>query len=85
MAMRSSATIKSLHRYQLAGFAGTGLLIGAIVIWAVLASIQGAVIAPGVTVVETYLKRLKTELSSDVRNRLDEKARAFRPRTAQGD
>jgi HlyD family secretion protein len=59
MAMRSSATIKSLHRYQLAGFAGTGLLIGAIVIWAVLASIQGAVIAPGVTVVETYLKRIQ--------------------------
>ena len=27
--------------------------------WAVLASIQGAVIAPGVTVVESYLKRIQ--------------------------
>ncbi|MFZ5671812.1 MAG: HlyD family type I secretion periplasmic adaptor subunit [Pseudomonadota bacterium] len=57
--MTSSPTIKTLHRYQLAGFAGLGLLIGAMGAWSALASIQGAVIAPGTTVVETYLKRIQ--------------------------
>jgi HlyD family secretion protein len=57
--MTSSPAIKSLRRYQIAGFLVLGLLIGVIGAWSVLASIQGAVIAPGVTVVETYLKRIQ--------------------------
>lgn len=57
--MTSSSTIKTLRRYQFAGFAGLGLLIGVMGLWSVMASIQGAVIAPGTTVVETYLKRIQ--------------------------
>lgn len=57
--MTSSPTIKTLRRYQMAGFAGLGFLIGVMGLWSVLASIQGAVIAPGTTVVETYLKRIQ--------------------------
>jgi TPR repeat protein len=33
---------------------------------------------------EVYLKRLRTELSSDTRAKLDVKAREFRPRSAGG-
>lgn len=57
--MTSSPTIKTLRRYQLAGFAGLALLIGVTGLWSAMASIQGAVIAPGTTVVETYLKRIQ--------------------------
>jgi HlyD family secretion protein len=57
--MTSSPTIKTLRHYQLAGFAGSVVLIGIIGLWSVLASIQGAVIAPGTAVVETYLKRIQ--------------------------
>jgi len=57
--MMTSSAIRSLRRYQIAGFVGSGLLLGVIGLWSVLASIQGAVIAPGVTVVETYLKRIQ--------------------------
>lgn len=52
-------TIRSLHRYQLAGLLTVGLLVFGLGAWTALASIQGAVIAPGVTVVETYLKRIQ--------------------------
>ncbi|WP_119270925.1 HlyD family type I secretion periplasmic adaptor subunit [Taklimakanibacter deserti] len=57
--MTTSSAISSLRRHQIAGFVGSGLLLGVIGLWTVLASIQGAVIAPGVTVVETYLKRIQ--------------------------
>ncbi|MBK1865478.1 HlyD family type I secretion periplasmic adaptor subunit [Aestuariivirga sp. YIM B02566] len=57
--MTSASTIKTLRRYQLAGFAGLGLLIGSMGLWSAMASIQGAVIATGTTVVETYLKRIQ--------------------------
>jgi HlyD family secretion protein len=48
-----------LRRYQLIGFTGLAFLVGGLGAWAALASIQGAVIASGVTVVETYLKRIQ--------------------------
>ncbi|MBL8907349.1 MAG: HlyD family type I secretion periplasmic adaptor subunit [Rhizobiales bacterium] len=57
--MSGSSTARTLRGYQIAGFLGLGLLIGVLGAWAVMAPIQGAVIAPGVTVVESYLKRIQ--------------------------
>lgn len=57
--MTSTASSRALRRYQLVGFMGLALLVGGLGAWAVLASIQGAVIASGITVVETYLKRIQ--------------------------
>jgi HlyD family secretion protein len=57
--MSPPATIRTLRGYQIGGFIGLGLLVGALGAWAVMAPIQGAVIAPGVTVVESYLKRIQ--------------------------
>ncbi len=52
-------TIRSLRRYQLAGFVTVSMLVFGLGGWTAFASIQGAVIAPGVTVVESYLKRIQ--------------------------
>ena len=57
--MTQSSTARTLRGYQIGGFLGIGLLVGALGSWAVMAPIQGAVIAPGVTVVESYLKRIQ--------------------------
>jgi HlyD family secretion protein len=57
--MSQSSTARTLRGYQIGGFVGLGLLVGVLGTWAVMAPIQGAVIAPGVTVVETYLKRIQ--------------------------
>lgn len=57
--MSQSSTSRTLRGYQIGGFLGLGLLVGVLGTWAVMAPIQGAVIAPGVTVVETYLKRIQ--------------------------
>ncbi|MFO0990750.1 MAG: HlyD family type I secretion periplasmic adaptor subunit [Hyphomicrobiales bacterium] len=58
MAMQAD-TVRSLRHHQLAGFVVVLLLVLGLGAWTALASIQGAVIAPGVTVVETYLKRIQ--------------------------
>jgi HlyD family secretion protein len=50
---------KALRRYQWAGFCGLALLVGNLGAWGALTAIQGAVIAPGVIAVETYLKRIQ--------------------------
>jgi HlyD family secretion protein len=57
--MATTDTHKALRRYQWAGFCGLALLAGGLGTWAALAAIQGAVIAPGVIAVETYLKRIQ--------------------------
>jgi len=57
--MAGTAASRTLRHYQIAGFLGLGLLVGVLGAWTVMAPIQGAVIAPGVTVVETYLKRIQ--------------------------
>lgn len=57
--MNQSSTIRTMRGYQIGGFLGLGLLVGVLGTWAVMAPIQGAVIAPGVTVVESYLKRIQ--------------------------
>ena len=54
-----TATHKALRRYQWAGFCGIALLVGSLGAWAAFTAIQGAVIAPGVIAVETYLKRIQ--------------------------
>ena len=51
--------VKSLRHYQIAGFVGSGLVIGVFGLWSALASIQSAIIAPGVIVVESHLKRIQ--------------------------
>jgi HlyD family secretion protein len=57
--MAKSSAQSTLVGYQIAGFLGLSVLVGVLGAWAVFASIQGAVIAPGVTVVESYLKRIQ--------------------------
>jgi len=57
--MSKSSTSRTLRGYQIGGFLGLGVLVGVLGAWTVMAPIQGAVIAPGVTVVETYLKRIQ--------------------------
>ncbi len=54
-----NATRKSLRRYQLLGMAGLVAIFGSIISWALLASIHGAIIAPGVMVVESNVKRVQ--------------------------
>ncbi|MFO0993717.1 MAG: HlyD family type I secretion periplasmic adaptor subunit [Hyphomicrobiales bacterium] len=57
--MTQSSTARTLRGYQIGGFLGLGLLVGVLGTWVVMAPLQGAVIAPGVTVVESYLKRIQ--------------------------
>jgi HlyD family secretion protein len=52
-------TRASLRRYQFIGLTGLALIFGSLVGWAALSSIHGAVIAPGVTVVESYVKKVQ--------------------------
>jgi HlyD family secretion protein len=57
--MTRTAAHRALRRYQWAGFYGLALLVGGLGAWVTLTAIQGAVIAPGVIVVETHLKRIQ--------------------------
>jgi len=52
-------TRKSLRRYQLLGMAGLIAVVGTLMSWGFLATIHGAVIAPGVIVVESNVKRVQ--------------------------
>ena len=48
-----------LRRHALAGLAVTVLMFGGLAAWATQADLQGAVIASGVVVVETNLKKIQ--------------------------
>jgi len=48
-----------MRRYQAMGFLGFLLVLGSAATWAAMSTIHGAVIAPGVTVVETYTKKVQ--------------------------
>ncbi len=52
-------TRKSLRHYQLLGMVGLIAIFGSLMSWAFLASIHGAIIAPGVIVVESNVKRVQ--------------------------
>lgn len=57
--MGNSPTRRTLRKYQLFGLTGLILLFGSLGAWGSLSNIQGAVIAPGVIVVESYVKRVQ--------------------------
>ena len=52
-------TRKSMRHYQLLGMGGLIAIFGSLVSWSFLASIHGAIIAPGVIVVESNVKRVQ--------------------------
>jgi len=52
-------TRRSMRVYQVLGVIGLLLIAGSLGAWAALAKIQGAVIAPGVLVVESYTKKVQ--------------------------
>ena len=54
-----SPTRLSLRRYQIAGMIGLFVVFGSVTAWAFLSSIHGAIIAPGVTVVELSVKKVQ--------------------------
>ena len=57
--MKTFDTLPSLRHYQIVGLAGLALVLGTIGAWAAFASIHGAVIAPGKTVVESHSGRVQ--------------------------
>ena len=54
-----SPTRLSLRRYQIAGMTGLFVVFGSVTAWAFLSNIHGAIIAPGVTVVESSVKKVQ--------------------------
>ena len=54
-----SPTRLSLRRYQIAGMTGLFVVFGSVTAWAFLSPIHGAIIAPGVTVVELSVKKVQ--------------------------
>ena len=52
--------LRSIRRYQLAGFMVTALFVGGVGTWAATTEIAGAIIASGQLVVDSNVKNLKT-------------------------
>ena len=50
---------RSIRRHQMVGLAAFALLVGGVGTWAAATDISGAVIAPGVLVVDTYVKKVQ--------------------------
>ncbi len=50
---------RSIRRHQMVGIVAVGLLAGGVGSWAATTDISGAVIAPGVLVVDTYVKKVQ--------------------------
>ena len=50
---------RSIRRHQVVGLIVVALLAGGVGSWAVTTDISGAVIAPGVLVVDTYVKKVQ--------------------------
>ncbi len=57
--MKEISTRKSMKNFQLAGFLGLITVLGTIGLWSVNTDIQGAVIASGVTMVESHSKKIQ--------------------------
>ncbi len=57
--MKKISTRKSMKNFQLAGFLGLIAVLGTIGLWSVNTDIQGAVIASGVTMVESHSKKIQ--------------------------
>ena len=57
--MKQINTRKSLRNFQLAGFIGLIVVGGVVGVWAAKSSIQGAIIAQGVTTVESHSKKVQ--------------------------
>ena len=50
---------RSIRRHQMAGLLVAGLVVGGVGSWAAATDISGAVIAPGVLVVDSYVKKVQ--------------------------
>jgi HlyD family secretion protein len=50
---------RSIRRHQVAGLVAVGLLVGMVGSWAATTDISGAIIAPGVLVVDTHVKKVQ--------------------------
>jgi len=57
--MGNSKTRSTLRKYQVFGLVGVILMFGSLGAWAALSQIHGAIIAPGVIVVESYVKKIQ--------------------------
>jgi len=57
--LSKSAPRRSIRRHQMAGLIVVGLLAGGVGSWAATTDISGAVIAPGILVVDTYVKKVQ--------------------------
>jgi membrane fusion protein, type I secretion system len=62
----SSETRSSIRHHQLIGLAAAFLLVGGVGGWAATTDISGAVVAPGVLVVESYVKQIQHETGGTV-------------------
>jgi len=56
---QTSASHRAIRRYQVAGLIVVGLVAGGVGGWAAMADISGAVIAPGVLVVDSHVKKVQ--------------------------
>ena len=50
---------RSIRRHQMAGLLVAGLVVGGVASWAAATDISGAVIAPGVLMVDSYVKKVQ--------------------------
>jgi HlyD family secretion protein len=56
---RTADPRRSIHRHQIVGLLVVGLLAGGVGSWAATTDISGAVVAPGVLVVDSYVKKVQ--------------------------
>jgi len=59
-------TNKSMRNYQLAGLLGLIIVAGGIGAWSMMSSIRGAIIAPGVMIIEGYSKKVQHSIGGIV-------------------
>src|SRR5262245_1136636 len=58
-AQRPDHSRRSIRRHQIAGLLVTGLVVGGVGSWAAATDISGAVIAPGILMVDSYVKKVQ--------------------------